>query len=54
MEAVGMSILFALLVLAGFVFHFLATFPVQYASRIAWGSWLVAAIIWALPGLGAH
>lgn len=49
-----MTLLFVLFVLLGFVFHFLATFPVNYASRIAWGCWLVAAIIWAIPQLGLH
>lgn len=48
-----MTILFALLVILGFLFHFLATWPVSYATRIAWGCWLAAAIIWALPSLHA-
>ena len=46
--------LFDILVLAGFLFHFLATWPVNYASRIAWGCWLAAAIIWAIPAFGGH
>lgn len=41
-----MAILFALCVVLGFAFHFLATFPVNYASRIAWGLWLVASVLW--------
>jgi hypothetical protein len=50
-----MAILFIIAVLIGFVFHFLATWPAPpYASRIAWGSWLVAAILWAVPQLGLH
>lgn len=48
-----MTILFTLLVLLGFLFHFLATFPVTpWSNRIAWGCWLAAAILWAVPGLG--
>lgn len=44
-----MELIFAILVVLGFGFHFLATWPVNYAERIAWGSWLVAAVIWAIP-----
>lgn len=44
----SIHLLFALLVVLGFVFHLLSTFPVNYASRIAWSSWLAASIIWAL------
>ncbi len=47
-----MALLFALLVIFGFLFHFLSTFPVAYASRVAWGLWLAASIIWAVPKLG--
>jgi len=47
-----MPLVFTLAVLVGFAFMFASTFPVTFpASRIAWGSWLVAAVIWALPGL---
>ncbi len=49
-----MTLLFVILVLLGFVFHFLATFPVTYAGRIAWGCWLIAAILWAIPQLGSR
>ncbi|MHB8529729.1 MAG: hypothetical protein ACYC8V_09500 [Caulobacteraceae bacterium] len=49
-----MTLLFTLLVVVGFLLHFLATFPVNYASRIAWGCWLAAAVLWALPAFGAH
>jgi hypothetical protein len=47
-----MELLFVLLVILGFLFHFLATFPVSYASRVAWGLWLAASILWAVPKLG--
>jgi hypothetical protein len=47
-----MHLLFVLLVLLGFIFKLLATFPVNYAERIAWGCWLAAAVIWAVPALG--
>lgn len=46
-----MDLLFVILVLAGFIFHFLSTWPIAYASRIAWGSWLAAAVLWALTRL---
>lgn len=46
-----MQLIFVLLVVIGFGFHFLATFPVNYASRIAWGRWFAATLIWALPQL---
>jgi hypothetical protein len=49
-----MTLLFALFVLAGFLFHFLATFPVPYASRIAWGCWLVASLLWFVTSSGLH
>lgn len=46
--------LFIILVVLGFLFHFLATWPVTpFATRIAWGCWLVASILWALPSAGA-
>lgn len=47
-----MGTLFAILVVLGFLFHLLSTFPVTYASRVAWSVWLVAAVIWAIPKLG--
>jgi hypothetical protein len=46
-----MTLLFTILVVLGFLFHFLATWPVNYASRIAWGLWFVAAVLWAVPSL---
>lgn len=47
------AILFLIFVVAGFLFHFLATWPVTYASRIAWGCWLVASLLWAFQRVGA-
>lgn len=48
-----MTLVFTLCVVLGFVFHFLATFPTgPYCTRIAWGCWLVAAVIWALGQSG--
>ena len=41
-----MAILFPILVVLGFLFHFLATWPVNFASRIAWGCWLAASLLW--------
>lgn len=43
-----LSLLFVVLVVLGFAFKFLATYPVNYAERIAWGCWLAASLIWAL------
>lgn len=40
-------VFFVVLVVVGFGFHLLATWPVQYASRIGWGSWFVASLLWA-------
>lgn len=49
-----MNLLFVFLVVLGFVFHFVAKFPVSpQSSRIAWGCWLVASLIWAI-GAGLH
>lgn len=47
-----MTLLFTALVVLGFLFRFLATYPVNYADRIAWGCWLAAAIIWAVLRVG--
>ena len=44
--------LFIVLVVMGFVFHFLATWPVTYATRIAWGCWLAASLLWAFLKVG--
>lgn len=41
-----MTLLFAILILLGFIFWFLATWPVNYAERIARGCFLAAAVIW--------
>lgn len=46
-----MTLAFVLFVLIGFIFQFLATLPGTgpYCLRIAWGSWLAAAVMWAIP-----
>ena len=50
-----MNLIFVLLVVVGFVFHFLATFPTgPYCTRIAWGSWLIASLLWAMGQVGAE
>jgi hypothetical protein len=49
-----MNLLFVLLVLLGFVFWFLATFPVPWAERVARGCFLMAALLWAIPQLAGH
>jgi hypothetical protein len=46
--------IFAILVLLGFAFWFMATWPVVWAERVARGLFLAAAFVWALPLLGAH
>jgi len=48
-----LAILFLIFVVAGFVFKFLATWPVTYTERIAWGCWLAAALLWAFQRVGA-
>ena len=48
-----MNLLFVFLVVMGFLFLFLATFPVPYASRIGWGCLFGASLLWALPQFGA-
>jgi len=51
-----MNLVFVLLVVIGFLFHFLATIPVPpswYPSRIAWFLWFMAALLWAVPQLHA-
>ncbi len=47
------AILFVIFVVAGFIFKFLATYPVPMAERIAWGCWLAAALIWAFQRVGS-
>lgn len=50
-----LGLVFIICVIVGFVFQFLGTFPVSpYCARIAWGSWLIAAIIWAVERGGVH
>jgi hypothetical protein len=46
-----LSLIFAALVVGGFAFQFLGQFPTSFnTARVAWGLWLVAALIWALTG----
>jgi hypothetical protein len=40
--------IFAILVVIGFLFWLLATWPVAYAERVARGCFFVSAFIWAL------
>ncbi len=47
-----MELIFAVLVLVGFGFFFLATWPVTYAERIARGLFFTAAILWFLTKVG--
>lgn len=48
-----MTLLFVILILLGFIFKLLATWPVTpYAERLAWGFWLGAAVIWAFRLVG--
>lgn len=48
-----MTLLFTLLVVLGFIFRFVGCFPVNFpATAFAWGCWMVAAILWAIPNLG--
>jgi hypothetical protein len=49
-----LSLLFVLAVLLGFIMKFLATWPVNFAERIAWGCWLLAAVLWAIGRVGLH
>jgi hypothetical protein len=50
-----MALLLTLLVVLGFLFHFLATFPVSpWSTRIAWGCWFAASLLWALGNVGAR
>jgi hypothetical protein len=47
-----MALIFAILVLAGFGFWWMATWPVTYAERIARGFFFAAAILWFLTKAG--
>lgn len=50
-----MVILFCLFVVLGFVFMLMSTFGTPpWATRVAWGCWLVASLLWAIPQLGLH
>lgn len=47
--------IFALLVIAGFLFKLLAAFGLPpWAERAAWGCWLVASMLWAVTASGLH
>lgn len=50
-----MTLLFVLFVLVGFLFQFIATWPgaLAWSTRVAWGSWFIASLLWALPQFGA-
>ena len=49
------NFIFILLVIAGFGFHFLATYNnPPWSSRAGWGCWLVASFLWAVTSAGAH
>jgi hypothetical protein len=46
-----MFLIFVILVIMGFLFHFLSTWPVHpLCLRIAWGCWLIASILWVVMG----
>lgn len=47
-----LAILFLIAVVAGFLFWFLATWPVTYADRIAKGCFLAASLLWAFGQVG--
>jgi hypothetical protein len=42
-----MAMLFTILTVAGFLFHMLSSFGMNYAERIAWGCWFASSVIWA-------
>jgi hypothetical protein len=45
----NLHLLFAILVVLGFAFHLVATWPAPWpAARLAWACWLIAAILWAM------
>lgn len=48
-----LALLFIIFVLMGFIAKFMATWPVVYAERIAWGCWLAASLLWAFGRVGA-
>ena len=47
-----LALLFALAILAGFGFWWLATWPVAYAERVARGLFFLAALIWFVGQVG--
>jgi uncharacterized membrane protein YiaA len=49
------TIIFAILVVVGFIFWLIATWPgVPLAERIARGFFLAAAVVWAWGALTSH
>jgi hypothetical protein len=50
----SMGIVFAILVVLGFAFQFAGTWPVPNfpSSRLGWGCWLVASLLWAITSSG--
>jgi hypothetical protein len=44
-------LIFAIFVILGFTFWFIATWPVAFAERIARGLFLAAALLWAWAAL---
>lgn len=53
-----MTVLFAALVVLGFLFHFLGSIPISTPARVSWSAigwaaWLVASLLWAAPQLHA-
>jgi hypothetical protein len=50
-----MVILFVLFVVIGFAAMLASTWGgPSYMTRIAWGSWLIASLLWAIPQLPLH
>lgn len=48
------NILFIIFTIAGFLFHFLATWGAPpYTTRVAWGCWLIASLLWGFQRLGS-
>lgn len=42
-----MELLLTILVVLGFLFHLLSSFGMNYATRLGWGCWFIASVIWA-------
>jgi hypothetical protein len=47
-----MALVLTILVVLAFAFRLAATFPVQYADRLAWGFAFAAALVWAFQRHG--